>query len=201
MASFQRIAGALEEFRLVNDGELCARCREPLLDLRLGKLWPEIGALHAIECAVQSGAAWTKMLVIGGECGADRAAGITRRRLNPDALEGTIAQNLAIGDAIERDATSKAEIFNLVCLRKVARHAQHDFFGDLLHGRGKVHVALGERGLGIARRPTEKVVELPRRHREPGRIVEIALVQPEGAVLLEVDDVVEDQVGVGGLEP
>ena len=57
-----------------------------------------------------------KMLVIGSECCADRAACITRRGLNPDALEGTIAQNLAIGDAIERDATGKAEIFNLVCL-------------------------------------------------------------------------------------
>ena len=59
-------------------------------------------------------------------------------------------------------------------------------------------MALRERRLGIARRPTEKVVELPRRHREPGRIIEIALVQPEGAVLLEVDDVFEDPVGVGG---
>ena len=42
-------------------------------------------------------------------------------------------------------------------------------------------------------------MELPRRHRQPGRIIEIALVQPKGAVFLEVHHFVENQVGVPGL--
>ena len=62
--------------------------------------------------------ALTKVLVVGGECCADCPPGITRRRLNPDALEGTVAQNLAVGDAIERDAAGKTQIFNSIGRRE-----------------------------------------------------------------------------------
>ena len=84
-------------------------------------------------------------------------------------------------------------------LASVARHAQHDLLGDLLHRGGKIHVPLRELGLRIARRAAEKLVELRRRHGEAGRVIEVALVEPEGAVVLEVDHVVEDEVGVLGL--
>src|SRR5262245_4421857 len=104
MPRFERIAGALEQFRLVNDREPCARCREPLLDFNLRNLWTEVGSLNSIQGPIRP-ARPTKMLVKTGECCTERPTCITRCGLNPYALKGTIAQNLAIGDAIERDAT------------------------------------------------------------------------------------------------
>ncbi len=49
-------------------------------------------------------------MMIGGERRAQRAAGVARRRLNPDVVEAAVAQDLAVGDAIERDAAGEAEI-------------------------------------------------------------------------------------------
>ena len=51
-----------------------------------------------------------ELQVIGGERRADRAAGIAGRRLDPDALEVAVAQHLAVGDAVERDAAGEAQI-------------------------------------------------------------------------------------------
>ena len=48
--------------------------------------------------------------VVGGERGAERAAGVARRRLDPDALERAVAQDLAVGDAVERDAAGEAQV-------------------------------------------------------------------------------------------
>jgi len=41
---------------------------------------------------------------------ADRAAGVARRGLDPDIVELAVAQHLAIGDAVQRDAAREAEI-------------------------------------------------------------------------------------------
>ena len=52
---------------------------------------------------------------------AERAARIAGRRLDPDVLEGAVAQDLAVGDAIERDAAGEAEIALSPCSRASAR--------------------------------------------------------------------------------
>src|SRR5262245_30276073 len=98
------------------------------------------------------------MLVISSEGCAHRPASIAGCGLHPDVLKGTIAQDLAIGDAIERDATSKAEIIHFICRREAARNTQHDLFRDPLHGCGKIHITLGKGRTWVARRATEKVV-------------------------------------------
>ena len=51
-----------------------------------------------------------EMQVVGGERGTERAAGVAGRRLHPDALELAVAQDLAVGDAVERDAAGQAQI-------------------------------------------------------------------------------------------
>ena len=76
---------------------------------------------------------------------AERAAGVAGRGLHPDMLEGAVAQHLAVGDAIERDAAGEAEILHAGLARERAREPQHDFLGRHLDGGGEVHVALRER--------------------------------------------------------
>ena len=137
--------------------------------------------------------------MIGGQRRPERAAGIAGRRLHPDVLEGAVAQHLAVGHAIECDAAGKTEVLDPVGRGQIARHAQHDLLGDLLHRGREIHLALRERALGVARRAAEQLVELARGHGEAGRVVEVALVEPERAVVLQVDQMLEDQVGVLGL--
>ena len=48
--------------------------------------------------------------MVGGERRAERAAGIAGRGLHPDPVEFAVAQNLAVGDAVERDTAGKAQI-------------------------------------------------------------------------------------------
>ena len=72
--------------------------------------------------------------------GADRAAGIARGRLYPDILEGAVAENFAVGDAIERDAASEAEIVDPMLARERPREPQHHFLGHLLDRGGDVHM-------------------------------------------------------------
>ena len=50
------------------------------------------------------------LMVTGGKRRAERAAGIAGCRLNPDFVETAVAQHLAIGDAIERDAAGETKI-------------------------------------------------------------------------------------------
>ncbi len=69
----------------------------------------EIATAHRVARAVRL-ARLAEVHVVGGERRAERAAGVARRRLDPDALEGAVAQQLAVGDAVERDAAGEAEV-------------------------------------------------------------------------------------------
>ena len=84
--------------------------------------------------------------------------------------------------------------FSLPVSRARARHAQHDLLGDLLDRRGEVHLALRQRRLGLARRAAEQPVERAVRHRQARAVVEVRHVQPERAVGLQIDQIVEDQL-------
>ena len=48
--------------------------------------------------------------MVGGQRRAERAAGIARGRLDPDPLELAVAQDLAVGDAVQRDAAGQAQV-------------------------------------------------------------------------------------------
>ena len=90
--------------------------REPALDIGLREGGPE-------EARPASGRACRRRCARCRGTGAtppsaapDRAAGIAGRRLHPDVLEGAVAQDLAVGDAVERHAAGEAQI--------VERHAR-----------------------------------------------------------------------------
>ena len=138
--------------------------------------------------------ALAEIAVIGGVGRADRAAGIAGRRLHPDAVEQVLAQQLAVGDAVQRHAAGQADVLRAGLLAHRARQPDHDLLGDGLHRRREIHVMLGQKLLGLARLAAEQLAELLVRHAQAGAVVEVLLVEAEGAVLLEVDDLVEDQV-------
>ena len=148
-----------------------AAVRRPALSSS-SKAGPEIGAVHAVEPVVDL-APVAFVDVIRRERGAERAAGIARGRLDPDALEFAVAQHLAVGHAVERHAAGEAQILRagLACER--ARQAQHDFLRDRLDRGGEIHVALGQQLVGLARRRAEQAIELVVRHAQAGAIVEI----------------------------
>ena len=132
-------------------------------------------------------------LVPDRERRADRAAGIARRRLHPDVLEGAVAQDLAVGHAVERDAAGETEIVEAVLARERARQPQHDLLGHLLDRGRDVHVERREQILcRVAHRRAEQLGEFPVGHGEAGAIVEIVEVEPERSVLLEIDQVIEN---------
>ena len=108
-----------------------ARIGETAFDVLLRKGGPKEGAFHQIAAAVGL-ALLAEELVPHRERGADRATGIARGRLHPDVLEGAVAQNLAIGDAIERDAAGETEIFKAMIARERARQPQHHLLRHLL---------------------------------------------------------------------
>ena len=127
----------------------------------------------------------------------DGAAGVARRRLHPDALEGAVAQDLAVGHAVERDAAGETEIVEPVLAGERARQPQHDLLGHLLDRGGDVHVERREQILGrVAHRRAEQVGELPVGHGEAGAIIEIIEIEPERSVRLQVDQMIEDAGGI-----
>jgi hypothetical protein len=81
----------------------------------------------------------------------------------------------------------------------VAGHPEHDLLGDVLDGAGQVHLPLGERRLRLAWRAAEQLVEGRRGHAQPTDVVEVVEVHPEGAVLLQVEEVLADGLRVAGL--
>ena len=81
--------------------------------------------------------------MIGGEGRAQRAAGIAGGGLDPDVVEAPVAQDLAVGDAVQRDAAGQAQVRHpgLRCARARGQ-AQHDLLGHGLDGGGEIHLAL-----------------------------------------------------------
>ena len=107
-----------------------------------------------------------------------------------------VAQDLAIGDAVERHASGEAQIAGAGLGSNSARQTQYDFLGDRLHRGREVHLALGQWRFGCARRAAEQRLETRIGHRQAGAIIEIALVEPKAAIRLHIDQVIEDGLGV-----
>ena len=134
----------------------------------------------------QSRSRFVHQLVPDKGGGAQRAARIPRRRLNPETLEGPFAQQQTIGNTIEGHAAGQHEVAHPGLALRLPRHAQHHFFGDLLDAGGHVHVPLRQHRFGTARRAAEKLVEPLVGHGQPLAVIEIIHVHPETAVGLEL---------------
>src|SRR6266404_8012586 len=92
--------------------------------------WPEERA--ALRILVTGN--FSRLVVImmpAQQCGAERATGVARSRLDPDFLERSFAENSAVADTIQRDATRETEMTRARKRVGMARHPQHHF---LSHG-------------------------------------------------------------------
>ena len=78
-----------------------------------------------------------------------------------------------------------------------ARQPQHHLLGHLLDRGRDVHVERSEQlRLRVAHFRAKQLGEFRARHGEPGAIVEIVEIEPERAVIFEVDQGVEDEVDI-----
>ena len=134
--------------------------------------------------------------MIGRKRRADRPARVARRRLNPDAFERAVAQQLAVADAVERDAAGKAQVAGAGLAGERAGKPQHHLFRHLLERGCDVHVALGEQLVGLAHRGAEQALEILVRHGQAGAIIEIVHVETESTVGFQIDEVIEEQIDV-----
>src|SRR5437588_4251552 len=94
------------------------------------------------------------------------AARIASRRLNPDVLERSFAQQSAIGDTIESHAPGPDQMFHAGQPMRFGGHPQQNLLSNFLDTRRHVHVALIEQRLGIARWAAKKLIEPPISHRQ-----------------------------------
>ena len=137
--------------------------------------------------------------VIGGERRAERATRIARRRLDPYSRETAVAQHLAVGDAVKRDAAREAEVRHAGLVGERSGHAQNGFFEHDLNRSGEIHLALCQWRVWRSWRTTEQSVELLVRHRQTGTVVEVRHVEAERTVRPEIDEIVENRLRIGRL--
>ena len=168
---------------------------EEELDLLVRVCRAQEAAAHAVAGARRD-AGLPVQAVPGGQRDAHRPAGIARGGLDPQAPERTVSQDLAIAHTVEGDATGEAEMLGPRLAVQGASEAEHHLLGDVLDGSGQVHLPLGQQRLRLAGRGAEERVELAARHGEPGAVVEVLHVEPEGAVRLQVQQMIEDGVDV-----
>jgi hypothetical protein len=174
---------------------------QPLLDLVLVEGGTEQAPRHAIEAVaaverVVPVARLAEVEVIGRQRRAHRPASVAGRRLDPEAIDLAGAQHTAVGHAIEGNAACQAKIAHAEALDHVLHQPLHHLLGDELDRCGDIHLPLRQELLGRSRRGAEQLVELAIGHAQAGAILEVREVEMEGAVRLDLDQVVADQRGV-----
>ena len=187
------MGGAVDDLVVAEIGKNRARHGEPPANLLVAESGAEIAAGHAVDL-VRGWPRGAEFEVIGGQCRAERAAGIARRRLHPHMVELAVAQDLAVGDAIERHTAGEAQISHAGFGRQCTRQPQNDLFGDTLDRGGEVHVHAFDPLIVSARRHPEQCGKPLVGHAQPGAVVEILLIQAKAAVVLQIDQMIEDRL-------
>ena len=131
--------------------------------------------------------------------GAERAPGVARRGLDPHVVEPAIPQDLAVGYTVERDAAGQTQARDAGLLAQRAGQPQHRFLDHRLRRGGHVHVPLRQRLVRLARGATEQCIEPGVGHGEAGAVIEMVEIEAERAVRFQVDQVVENGLGVSRL--
>ncbi len=113
-------------------------------------------------------------------------------RLDPDVVEDALAQQLAVGHAVERDAAGQAEVLRPVSRRSVraSRSTTSSVTAWIEAARSISRWVSGVPACAAGRR---RAVERVVGHGQAGAVVEVVHVEPERAVVLEVDQVLADQ--------
>src|SRR5437763_1395627 len=161
-----------------------------------------ISSMYGLSCSVSKISAALSASTTGAngrqlECGTDRAAGIARGGLDPDMVEVRQAlQQSAVRDAIERDAAGEAEVTALGVAQSAAREAKHRLLDDRLGRGGNVHVVDRDRRFRIAPLAAEQFLEGGVCRRLAVEIAKERGVEAVGAVLAQIEESIEDQIGV-----
>jgi hypothetical protein len=120
--------------------------------------------------------------VIGGQRGTERATSIPGSRLNPKRIDRPVTQHFAIGDTIERDAASQAQVPQPGFRNQAPNHPEDHLVGDRLNRGREIHMALLKQFLRSPRRPAEQTIKLAVRHPQPDTIIKIFLIEVKRAV-------------------
>ena len=127
---------------------------------------------------------------------ADRPARVAGRRLDPEAADVSVPQDLAVRHAVEGHPAGQAEILGPRLSREGPREPQDNLVRHGLDGSGKIHVPLGQQLIRASRWTAEEIVERLVRHPEASAVVEVREIEPEGAVRLQVHQPIQDRVGI-----
>ena len=150
---------ALDHAGFRNRFETGAGGGEPAFDVAMSKARTKVGAAHAVG-DVAFDARLAGLQVIGAQRRTQRAAGVASGWLNPHALELAVAQDLAVGHAVQCHAAGETKVLCAGFRCQRARKAQHHFLGDALHRGCDVHVELCELFFGRAHRLAEQAANL-----------------------------------------
>ena len=121
--------------------------------------------------------AWVVQQLMPDEEGRSQSATcVPRCRLDPDVFKGTFAQDLAVTDTVEGDATGQHQIVQARLSVQVSCHSQHDLFANDLNRGGEVHLSLRDLRFGGSWGATEQPMEFGRCHRQPLAVIEVAHV-------------------------
>ena len=160
---------------------------------------PKQRAMHRVSCSNMA-----PFLTLGegvpiGQSRAQSAAGVPRRGLNPNLLERPLAQQPAIGHAIQRHTPGQAQTVAPGRLARASRQSQHGLLGHQLNGPRRIQVPLLDRAFRLARRTAKKLVETPVSHLETRQKIEIGKIQPERAVRAQLQEMVQNGLAVSRL--
>ena len=115
-------------------------------NLCLRELRPEVGVVHLLA---------TRLLedgMVGVQGGANRQAFITGRRLNPRASERGLRKQFPIRHAVERATARHGKILVGDVSMQFIEEMEKHFLEAMLHGIGKIHIALRDLGVRLTRR-------------------------------------------------
>src|SRR6202007_2415113 len=105
-------------------------------------------------------------LVPDEQRGAERPARVPRGRLDPDVLEGALAENAPVSDAVQGDASRQAQVPHTGHAMNVGGGPHHDLLGHFLDRSRDVHLTLGEGALRFSRWTLERPIELAGGYRD-----------------------------------
>src|SRR5437899_401975 len=125
--------------------------------------------------------------MIGGQGRPEGPSRVARCRLNPNLVKAAIAKHFAVGDAIECHTSSKTEMTRPGLSGQRTGEAQDRLLRHTLNRGRKIHVDLLEPIVRFSHWYAEQFGKALVGHRQPRAIIKIPLIEPEAAVVLQID--------------
>ena len=121
---------------------------------------------------------------------AECTAAVAGCRLDPEAFERSFSQQSTVCNAVQCNTARHAEIALSGLCMNMSRHSKHDVLSHALDTGGNIHFALGDWAFGVTRRSAEQRMKARTGHGETVAIVEVALIKPERAIIMQAHDVI-----------